>query len=254
MIRKMAIALSFLTIIPVHVGAFRNSRELSAAAVYFPLVGGLLGCVFALIAYYTLQLLPPGVVVVLLFICSFLLTRGLHVDGLADTADGLLGGLKKERALAIMRDGAVGPLGAFTVFLLYLFKYAVFSATAENLLPLLFFSMPLCGRWSMVLAGALYAPAREGGLGFQFISTLRLRHFLQASCWAFILPAAGLLLMGTGFIYPLLAGAAASLAMALLLAYLAARSLGGITGDILGAVNETAEAAFILGVLLWIGR
>ncbi|MEW5920107.1 MAG: adenosylcobinamide-GDP ribazoletransferase [Bacillota bacterium] len=253
MVRKISVALSFLTIIPVNVGTFRHPRELSDAAVYFPLVGGLFGSVFAVVAYFSLALLPPGPVVVLLFIGAFLFTRGLHVDGLADTADGLLGGMKKEGALAIMRDSAVGPLGAAAVLLLYLFKYAAITTAGEEFITLLFFAMPVCGRWSMVLAGAFYPPAREGGLGFQFISGMGRCHFLKASFWGCILLAAGPVLLGVKFIFPVLAGAVAAFAMALFLPFLSVRSLGGITGDILGAVNETAEATFILGAVLWLG-
>ncbi len=252
--RKVSIALSFLTVIPVNVGVFQNQREFSDAAVYFPLVGGFLGSIFAIISFYALGRLSPGPIIVLLFIASFLLTKGLHVDGLADTADGLLGSTKRERALAIMRDSAVGPMGAAAVFLLYLLKYAAMSTLAlQFILPPVFFYMPVCGRWSMVLAGAFFPPAREGGLGYQFINGLGKGHFLKASLWGAILLGAAFLFPATDLIFPVLSGVIAALAIALLLSFFAAQSLGGITGDILGAVNEVAEASFLLGVLLWVG-
>lgn len=253
MVRKLSVALSFLTIIPVNVGVFRNPRELSDAAVFFPLVGGLIGIVFAVTAFYFLLLIPPGPVIVLLFMGTFILTRGLHVDGLADTADGLLGGMKKERALAIMHDSAIGPMGAGAVFLIYLFKYAAINSAGAEFIPLLFFAMPVCGRWSMVLSGASYPPAREGGLGYQFISGLGWRQFLKSSLMGGVLLALTVFYGGAGFIFPVLAGVIFAFAAALLLSFLASRFLGGITGDILGAVNETAEATFVLGAILWLG-
>ena len=256
--RLFRVALTFLTIIPAGISSFRGPDELARSAGYFPLVGLLLGLLSAGLVALTWQLLPAAPLVVLVLLVLFFLTRGLHLDGLADTADGLLGGLQKERALEIMKDGAVGPLGAAVIFLVYLLKYAALQSTGGVLLLALLLVMPVSGRWSMVMAGAAFGPARQNGLGSQFIGSLTGGRFALSTLCPLAL--VGLALWGkTGVAPALLCGLVFALAVAYLFARFAARRLGGLTGDVLGAVNELAEAAFLLGALagdaLWtLGR
>lgn len=249
-LRKFFVALTFLTILPVSSRFFNKPIKLTDGAVFFPLVGALLGIFFGILFMIGELLIPPGPLVVLLFLLSFIITRGLHIDGLADTADGVVGGMKPERALTIMRSGDVGPVGMFTVVMIYLFKYASMIALATSFLPLAFFGMFLSGRWNMVLLGSAFGPAREDGLGSQFIRGLTGKHSGGASL-------AGLLLVGLmtwrvpELFFPLLSGILAAFLCGWLLAYFVARHLRGLTGDVLGAVNEVSEAGFLMGLLLW---
>lgn len=244
--RSFLLALTFLTVIPAGSPPLEGPQALARAAVYFPLVGSLLGLLCAGFAYLALHLFPSGPVVILVLMLSFLLTRGLHIDGLADTVDGLAGGIEREKALKIMRDSAVGPLGAAAVFLIYLLKYVLLSGAEEGQLLLLVFGMFLAGRWGLVLAGAFHAPARNEGLGNSFLTSLKVRHFTLASLWGMAVVTAAFCWQSSLF-FPLLGGIATALAASALFAALAARRLGGLTGDVLGAVNELAEAAFLLG-------
>ncbi len=246
--RTFRVALTFLTVIPAGIKFFRGPDELARSASFFPLVGLLLGFLTAAPAALARDILPPGPLIVLVLAGFFFLTRGLHLDGLADTADGLVGGLQRERALAIMKDGPVGPMGAAVVVLVYLLKYAALSSADSSLLLMLILLMPVSGRWSMVLAGSAFGPARKDGLGSQFIQDLSWGRFALSS----LVPLAVLSLVGwgnaalAGF---LLSGMIAALAVSFLCALLSARRLGGLTGDVLGAVNEIAETAFLLGAL-----
>ncbi len=248
--RKFCLALSFLTIFPCSPRSPLERGELAAAAVYFPLVGALLGLAMGGAVYLLRPLLPTGPLAALTFAAAFLFTRGLHLDGLADTADGLAGALDREKALRIMRDSVIGPLGACALLFVFLFKYAALLAVDAPLFPLAVFSLPFCGRWAMVLAGAAYTAARPEGLGNCFIVELGWKHFLYASFFgaAIILAAA---CFSSLFLFPMLCGIATAFILALLLSAYAARRLGGLTGDILGAVNEIAEAGFLLGVIIW---
>ncbi len=246
------VALTFLTILPVRGRFFQKPIQLSDGAAYFPVIGALLGLFFGRLVLLGAHLLPAGPMVVLALMLSFIITRGLHIDGLADTADGVVGGMKRERAFSIMRSGDVGPVGMFAVFVLYLFKYASLVALPAGFLPMAFFGMFFAGRWNIVLVGSSFSPALEDGLGSQFIRGLTGKHFAGALLY-------GLVVLGlfSWWNIELLPGLASGIAVALLggflLAHFVARHLGGLTGDVLGAVNEVSEAGFLLGLLLFKG-
>ncbi|MDO9535728.1 MAG: adenosylcobinamide-GDP ribazoletransferase [Bacillota bacterium] len=248
--RQFFVALTFLTVLPVSSRFFNKPIKLADGAAFFPLVGALLGIFFGGLFLIGELLIPTGPLVVLLFLFAFIITRGLHIDGLADTADGVVGGMNPERAMTIMRTGDVGPVGMFTVVMIYLFKYASMIALATSFLPLAFFGMFLSGRWNMVLVGSAFGPAREDGLGSQFIRGLTWKHSAGASL-------AGLLIVGLltwwmpEFFLPLLSGILTAFICGWVLAFFVARHLRGLTGDVLGAVNEVSEAGFLLGLLLW---
>ena len=249
--RRLWTAVTFLTIAPARRHFFDKPVRIAEGAVFFPVVGAALGAIFCLAAMAGEAFIPRPSLIVLLFLLSYVLTGGLHVDGLSDTADGLAVGRKgnSTRALEIMRSGAAGPGGVFAILLVYLFKFTALLSLDAGFFAFSFFGMFLASRWGIVLAGAFWSAAKNEGLGSQFIMSLRGRDFLGAS-----LP--GLLLCGLfcwwkpEYIAFFGVGVLSALFFAWLTASVAARRLGGLTGDVLGAVSETAEAGFLLGVLL----
>jgi len=240
-------ALSFLTIIPLPFVRFDpDSWDLSNSAVYFPLAGATLGMIIAGFAWLMLHLLPPAPVVVMALILSFFLTRGLHIDGLADTADGLIGTTGREKAFKAMDDSAIGVMGAASVFFLYLLKYALLVSLGTFLLPFALLVMPFAGRWAIVFAGTWFGPARDRGLGDLFLRGLRWPVLLKAS----LLSALMLYLFAcwqAELAIPVISGCLTALAAAYLLSLYTSRRLGGITGDILGASSELGELFFLVG-------
>ena len=243
-------ALSFLTIIPLPFVSFDpDSRELSNSAVCFPLAGATIGLIVAAVAWLLLHLFPSAPVVVMALILSFFLTRGLHVDGLADTADGLIGTTGREKAFKAMDDSAIGVMGAATVFFVYLLKFALLVSLGTFILPFALFFMPLAGRWAIVFAGSWFGPARDQGLGDLFLSGLRWPVLLKAS----LLSALLLYLFAcwrTELAVPVIIGCLIALAAAYLFSLYASCRLGGITGDILGASSELGEIFFLTGFYL----
>jgi adenosylcobinamide-GDP ribazoletransferase len=227
----------------------QNGRELTDAAVAFPLAGATLGLIQAILAWLLLIILPSGPVTAICLLAGFLLTRGLHIDGLADTADGLIGTTNRENAFKAMADSAVGVMGASIFFLVYLFKFSLL-ADSGFLLPLTLFFMPLAGRWAIVLAGCLYNPARELGLGDLFLRELGLRHFIKASLSILLLLIIMFWLLPP-LVVPVLTASGAALISSWVLAGYANRRLGGLTGDILGAVSEIGEAIFLFSFYLF---
>ncbi len=248
--KSFFLALAFLTAIPVGPLLLPARPVLSRAAPFFPVVGLFIGLFLGGLAYLKLLIFPPGPVVVLTFMIEFALTRGLHLDGLADTIDGLAAGADRQRALQIMRDGAVGPLGTCALILFFLFKYAVLTALKPNLLIAAVTFLPMVGRWCLVLAGAVTTPARKEGLGQSFIAELGLKEAAAAT-----LVPVGLLVVNRIFYpsisLPLLAGVLAAAIVSLLFIRVVSHLLGGATGDVLGAACLVAEFGFLAGLAAW---
>ncbi len=241
MIPSFALALSFLTIFRLPGLATRTASpsELAASFVFFPVVGAWLGVIWVLLTMALRPCLPSGVLAVLLTAVLAVLTRGLHLDGLADLADGVGGGYTPERRLEIMKDSRIGTFGGVALILILAMKIGALNALlqAGKWQPLLL--VPMLSRLGMVLGAyrSVY-PRPEGGLGKSFCEQLRVQHTL----------AAGLLaLIGSLAISPVLAGfMLVSLMVCVGLVRVCSRTwLGGITGDVLGALNEISEAVLL---------
>ena len=236
---SLILALRFLTVVPVPGRESAGPPALGRAAWWFPVVGLMLGGVLALFALAVDALFPPLVAATLLLTGWKVATGGIHLDGLADSLDGLAG-RDPARRLAIMRDSRIGVFGATGLVLFCLLAVSALAALSPSLRLRLLVLAPVIGRVAPVLAGAWVAPATPGqGLGAAFVAGL--------SRWAGLVhvAAVGALaawLLGTWGV----AVAAAGWSVALLAGTLVARRLGGLTGDVLGAVVEIAE----LGALL----
>jgi len=239
---RFATAVCFLTILPLPLrGSQRiSSVDLAGSLAFFPLVGLLLGACAASTAYVLHLRMPPFLLAVLVTALITLLTRGLHLDGLADLADGVGGGHTPARRLEIMKDSRTGAFGVIAITLALLFKVAAIQTliTAKDWLPILI--IPVFTRLAMVLAAYKSPYARpEGGLGQSFLEHMNWRHLFVAA----LLAAAVSLPFD-----PLHTGlyAATVPACAAVLRYLGRQWLGGVTGDVLGAVNEITELVLLV--------
>nr|WP_204332654.1 adenosylcobinamide-GDP ribazoletransferase [Geodermatophilus sabuli] len=233
-----------LTVLPVPARAASSTRGVLPWA---PLVGLVLGGVATGIAVAGARLVSPLVGAVLGVAALAALTRGLHLDGLADTADGL-GPLRgRERALQVMRQGDVGPFGVLTLLLTVLLQISCAAAllgTADGWLPV--WTAVLTARLAMARTGLRGVPVAEGSsLGRAVAGTVS-RTWLAG--WA--LATAGLVLAGAGGDWPLAGRVCGSVLAGLVAAEVVLRRararLGGVTGDVMGAVGETAAAATLL--------
>jgi adenosylcobinamide-GDP ribazoletransferase len=234
-----ALALSFLTIVPVRVRG--PVAGLGAAAGWFPLVGALVGVAAGGVRYLLAPVFGATVAAVLALATLVALTGALHQDGLADCADGLGARGDRERRLAAMRDSATGAFGVLALlgWALLLTSALAELTRAEALRALV--TMALVGRWAALLHAGATAPARREGLGASF--DVGPGALLAASTTAV---AGAVLLDG-----PLhgLATLAAALLVAGLVSAWARRALGGRTGDTLGATVAIAEIAVCLTLL-----
>jgi len=243
-------ALSFLTIIPYPFGRISfDGNDLAVSAAAFPLAGATIGLLLAGAAHLLLIILPPLPAIIILLALHFFITRGFHLDGLADTADGLIGTFDHDKAFKAMKDSSIGVMGATAIIITILMKVVFLAEINPVLLPLVFLFMPLAGRWSIVYGGAWFKPAREGGLGNMFLSNLNHFILLKASLGALAAIALVSWLIPV-ILFPVAVGSASALFAAHIISYYASKRLGGLTGDILGALSELGEMFFLVGFLI----
>jgi cobalamin 5'-phosphate synthase/cobalamin synthase len=243
----------FLTRIPGP-GAWEvGAAEVGHSAAFFPLVGATIGAIqwcllwaLLVIAGHVKQAfahpfaLPASVLSILITGAGVWFTGALHLDGVADMADGFGGGRTREDVLQIMRDPRIGSFGAVALILVLALKFASIASLIDHgkALPYLIIA-PGFARGSMVGLGYFlpYARSVEGGLGgsFQYVGRLEL-----------------LLSSGTAFVLALLAGwrrggicLLVTLFASACNAWLCMRRIGGITGDTLGANSEICEALIL---------
>jgi adenosylcobinamide-GDP ribazoletransferase len=217
-----------------------KEKELARSMAFFPLAGLVIGLLLAL-GYYLLSFFFPNPLVLLLIIGLLaLLTRGLHLDGFADTLDGLASGGTKEKILEVMRDSRIGAFGVIGLILLIGAKYLALDQISNSSIYNSLILMAVVGRNAMVLVcyRSPYARSSEG-LAKPFLENLRTREVLISSALTF----------GIAFLLIGVKGIAISLGIGLFsLGYrlFFLKKLGGVTGDILGAANELAELLCLL--------
>jgi adenosylcobinamide-GDP ribazoletransferase len=233
-------AISFLTILPLGQIPLSEEKELARSMAFFPLAGLVIGLLLA-IGYYLLSLILPKSVTLWLTIGLLaLLTRGLHLDGFADTMDGLASGGSKEKILEVMRDSHIGAFGVVGLILLIGGKYFALDQIANPSIHYSLILMAVMGRNAMVLVCYRSPYARsEGGLAKPFVENLSAREVLVSSALTF---GIAFLLMGAKGIAIFLGIGLFSLGYR----YFFIKKLGGVTGDILGAANELAELLCLL--------
>jgi adenosylcobinamide-GDP ribazoletransferase len=230
------VAFRYLTVLPLP--RSRAAGGLGRAAGWFPVVGLVLGGCLALASFVVDRIVPPGVGAMLLVALWAVLTGGLHLDGLADTCDGLGGGWSRERALAIMRDARSGPYGVASIVLVVGLKAAALATLPEGLAWRALVLAPVLGRAATLLVVRLCPPARQEGAG----------HALAAGAGWPALAAGGVVAVAASLL-TLGAWGVPALALSGLLAFGLAshlrRRLGGFTGDTLGALVEVTESGIL---------
>jgi len=231
-------ALSFLTVVPAGDLAGITAADVGRGIVYFPLVGAGVGAAAALAALAAGAVLPALVAGLAAAAVGAVLTGALHLDGLADTADGY-GARTRERALEIMRDHSVGSYGVVAVALdvgLRAAAVAALLARPHGLLWLV--AAGALSRSASAGLGVLLPGARAYGLGRVLEGAGRPRVAVAA--------AAAVAIAGLSAGWPGVGAAAGVAAVAALWARHCVRRLGGMTGDTLGAASEGCEIAVLL--------
>lgn len=214
---------------------------------WFPFVGAVLGsCSYALS-----QLgLASAVRSALILALAAYLTRGFHLDGLADFADGLGGGYTRERALEIMRDSHSGAFAVITLIVVLLLQYSLVIELVDTL-PFALILAPAIGRLMQVLAACFLPYARKGeGTASLLVRRSSKRHSILPCAQMLALLALVYWFFDETLALKGLLSLLCALVMNLIVMQLAKRRLGGVTGDVLGAIEVLCESASLLGFLL----
>lgn len=232
---RLCTAIRFLTIVPVSWRAEEDSCLFNKCLIFFPIIGALIGLVGYLGSNLALLFFPQPVVAVLAIIYLAFISGFLHLDGLADSADGLLSSRPREDCLSIMRDSRTGAMGVIAVVCVMLVKYSALSAMDPQMLCMAIFFMPLAGRSAILFTMARLPYAREeGGLGRLFYSDSSRTAALAAFLFLLILLV---FLVPSHFFFAVIA----ILAINYIFGRWCRKRLNGATGDTLGAVCELTE-------------
>ncbi len=253
-LRDLSLAIRFLTIIPVisfppsnntNQDEEASEENFANSMTFFPLVGMLIGVLLVVLRriFYYLPV-SPLIGDTLILIVWIWLSGGLHLDGFADSVDGFFGGHNKEEILGIMKDSSTGAKGVVALFSLLLLKFVLLVEMPLFLKDAALFFVPTIGRWSMVIAAFLGKPARlKNSMSKLFMDYVGWREVIFASL---TMTAIGILLFKLYFLPLMIIG----IGIVLLILKYCQKKIGGISGDILGAINEIVEISILLTVFI----
>ncbi|MFC5987479.1 adenosylcobinamide-GDP ribazoletransferase [Marinicrinis lubricantis] len=257
-------AIQLLTRLPLPVQIDYRSEVLIRSTNYYPVVGLIIGGLTGAAFWLLPQLWSETICAALILIVWVALTGGLHLDGLMDTADGVLSHRSRERMLEIMKDSRSGAMGVLAGVLTLLLKFVLILECLKwdrSDVWLYWMLIPMWARWGTVFAMALWPYARkEQGMG-SYYQSVGLRQ-TAVSGWIALLSSL-LLLIGSyrwngGDVVPLLYTGLAVIGACVLTVLLAGgwlyRKLGGQTGDTYGAMIEVSELMMLLTLVTMNGR
>ena len=238
-------ACEFLTIITFPFGrSAQSGREMAGSMAFFPLIGLVIGGFLLLLSFLLNYILPWQCVSAVVLAFYAYITGGIHLDGVADTLDGMYGGKDRKSALLIMRDSRIGAIGSLGIIFIILLKFAGLANLTNNQWILIFL-MPLWGRWTQLfLAWRCGYARKEDGLGKPFLEFVTHGDLLLGSL---IMVAPAIICLGLKGLIPLAAVGLSAFVCSLYFT----KKLGGVTGDVMGGCGEFVEV-FVFYVTLMV--
>jgi len=237
---RFCTALRFMTILPINWHAEEDDKNFTSSVLYFPIVGLVIGVLGYLLIFGSTGHFPSTVTAFLLVCYLACISGGLHLDGLADSGDGLLCSLPRERRLEIMKDSRLGAMGGIILIIVLLGKYSCLASLSDTELQLAAILMPIGGRSAILLVmGTVGYGRKEGGIGGLFYE----KNKVILAFWGVVFLAGATLFLRPGSTLGLVF--LVSL-VSLMFGRLCKKKLGGATGDTLGATSELVELAVAL--------
>jgi adenosylcobinamide-GDP ribazoletransferase len=231
-------AVQFLTRVPVRRA---TAAETADVVIWFPVVGALIGAVAGGTVAGLTHLVPGPVAAAVGVLVGVLVTGAFHEDGLADTADAIAGGPTRERRFEILKDPRHGTYGVAALCGSLVLRVVTVATLGPAAAFAGLVAAHTLGRGAAVVTMAAVPVARPDGLGADYARSVGTGRAVAAGVLA-----VGIVALATGWWAGPLALAAAIAAVGV--AILARRSFGGITGDILGAIEQVAEALVLIVV------
>ena len=232
------IALQFLTTFPVQLKAMPTPQQNGQSLLFYPVVGLMIGVILFAIAS-VLHAVPIVLLSSVILVIWIWLTGGLHLDGLADTADAWVGGFgDAERTLKIMKDPACGPIGVLSLIIICILKWSAIYLLLQKQMYIALLLFPVLGRVAPLILFLTTNYVRAKGLGRSIVSTMP-----RKSAWLLVM------VIVCGSFYFSWLGLIACMSMMIGLWYLRRKfiqRIGGITGDTVGASIEIVECISLL--------
>ncbi|ETQ79756.1 adenosylcobinamide-GDP ribazoletransferase [Acinetobacter baumannii UH5107] len=229
--------MQFLTVLPIELKTIPTAQQNGRAILFYPLVGLIIGGILFLVTCIFVKL-PALLLTAIVFALWIWLTGGLHLDGLADTADAWVGGFgDKLRTLQIMKDPSCGPIGVLSLVIICLLKFALVYVLIEQHQSLFLICIPILGRVVPSILFLTTPYVREKGLGRSLTD-----HLPKTASW---------IITGFVLLLPLYwewQGLIAIISFLISLVYLRhvfIKRIDGITGDTVGAAIEIGETVLI---------
>ena len=239
-LRSLWVAFGFLTRIPVGDPSRGGTKpvRMAAAVPWFPVVGMVIGVVQGLVWRGLNELTTPLLAAVLSVAVAALLTGAFHHDGLADIADAFGGGWTVEQRMEILKDSRLGTYGTTALIMAFGTEIAALASLGPAAGGRALLAAHVLGR-GLAVAVMLVAPIGGDGLGASYMTELRRFTGTVAVCFAVAITVAAL---GADSITAIALAAVAAAAVTLL----AIRKIGGVTGDVLGAVHVMSFLAVLV--------
>lgn len=234
-LESIVVAFQFLTRLYLPINVEWNTANLRRSLTWFGLVGAFIGAILAgaMTLFNRFNVIPAVAAIIILLIWIFI-TGGMHIDGISDMADGFFSMRDKEKTLEIMKDSHVGAFGVITIVFLLLIKFEMlkeFIIIEKNVWLLIL--PPTIARIAAGLVLSFYETTKKSGLGYTFHSSdpriFWAIGFVVTLIISSILNIKSLIFIGIAIL--------ASNLMALW----AKKKIGGMNGDIYGAIVETVE-------------
>ncbi|MCK4261320.1 MAG: adenosylcobinamide-GDP ribazoletransferase [Halanaerobiales bacterium] len=236
--KNLILMTQLMTRIPIPIPVDFKNEELGKGNVYFPFIGAIIGVILAIVYSLVFYLFGDGFLRGILVMVAYLwASGGLHMDGISDTFDGLWSNRSRERMLEIMKDSRLGVYGTLILIVTMLTLVGTVQELQGQWQWLIL--APMLGRYGCVVGNAISKYAREDGMGKYFIQNCGIRELLLASLYTW--PLTFIISGVSGLIV---------LVFVMAFTYLFTRwvqnKIGGITGDVIGAVIELNQLLVLL--------
>lgn len=255
LMEEFFIALQFLTRIKIVRQTVWTEENFGKSVKFFPAVGAVLGIFYALIIFalifftqekFSIFIGAAG------FSLMIILTGGIHCDGLMDSADGLFSGRDKEKILEIMKDSRAGSFGVVSLVLISALQISAIAELAKISTVLIcaaIFSAPIIGRLAMVFVIKKFPYARPQGIGkaFSVFATEKIFYFAVVETILFLLPT---IFFGEKIFLTAIISLIAAIIFSARFGKFSTEKIGGVTGDIYGAIEIISETLTLIIFLL----
>ncbi len=241
MIKQFILLTQFMTRIPIPIKVDYNEKDFGKSIKYFPILGLLIGLILYFVYFIAAKFTDNKLLIaVFLIITETVITGGIHLDGLADTFDGIFSYRPKERILEIMKDSRIGTNGAIVLIIYFLSKTVLLSEVGLKYIII----MPVISRIATVINAGLGTYARKTGMSNAIMDYNEKSDILISLIFTIVI----------SFFFAGINGIIITFICFLFILYFMhyiTKKIDGITGDTMGASLElTSILALILGVIL----